>query len=374
MGARTATSPRAERAPLANVPSRLAELPPPIRPAEAEPRGRPAREARALRPLSLGGVPIGFPVVQAALSGYSDGPMRIVARRLGAPYTVAEVMLERFVRELRRGRSRHHLHVDDEEHPVGGQLMGSDPADFAPAAVRLVEAGFDVVDINFGCPVRSALGGCRGGYHLGQPAVALEIVARVRAAVPAEVPVTVKLRRGIDAGEGSRERFFAILDGAFGLGVAAATVHARTVEQKYAGPSDWSFLAEVKRHVGARTILGSGDLFDAAACLAMLEQTGVDGVSVARGAIGNPWIFAQARALAEGRELPVPDLREQRRVLELQCELGLARERVGDVTTTMRKFGMKFARHHPREAVVRDAFAAVRDLAGWRAVLAEHYA
>ena len=329
---------------------------------------------RPLRPLAIGGVAVGFPVVRAALSGYSDGAMRLVARRLGAPYAVAEVMLERFVRELRRGRSRHHLRVDDEEHPVGGQLMGSQPADFAPAAQRLVEAGFDVVDINFGCPVRSALGGCRGGYHLGQPEVALEIISRVREAVPPSVPVSVKLRRGIDASPESRERFDRILDGAFERGVAAVTVHARTVEQKYAGPSDWSFLAEVKRQAGARTVIGSGDLFTAAACLEMLDATGVDGVSVARGAIGNPWIFAQARALAEGRAPPVPDLAEQRRVLEMQCELGLRRERAADVATTMRKFGMKFARLHPREAEVRDAFAAVRDLGGWRAVLAEHYA
>lgn len=325
---------------------------------------------RAIRQLMIGAVPIGFPVVQAALSGYSDGPMRIVARRLGSPYTLAEVMLERFVLNLKnRDRTRHHLHISEEEHPVGGQLMGSEPADFGPAALKLVAAGFDVIDINFGCPVKSAMGGCRGGYHLSQPEVALEIVSRVRDAVPADIPVTVKMRRGIDDSNESREHFFQILDGAFARGVAAITVHGRTVAQKYVGPSDWTFLREVKRHAGSKTILGSGDLFTADACLDMLHATGVDGVSVARGAIGNPWIFQQARALAVGLPVLPPGIAEQRRVLEMQCALCLE---IGDAhraLPAMRMFGIQFARQHPQHAEVRTAFARTRSLDEWHNVL-----
>src|SRR4029079_8118690 len=99
-----------------------------------------------LSELRIGPLRLDFPVVQAALSGYSDMPMRLIARRLGAPYTLCEVLLDKFVVELKlRRRTKHHLFVADEEHPVGGQLMGADPTDFAPAAMRLVEAGFDVV-------------------------------------------------------------------------------------------------------------------------------------------------------------------------------------------------------------------------------------
>src|SRR3954464_14172081 len=178
--------------------------------------------------LSIGSLKLDFPVVQAALSGYSDMPMRLIARRLGAPYTLCEVMLDKFVIQLKsRRRSRHFLHIADEEHPTGGQLMGADPEDFAPAALRLAESGFDVVDINFGCPVKKVLGRCRGGFHLSQPAVALEIVRRVRDAVPSHIPVTVKMRRGMDDSTESRENFFTILDGAFAAGVAAITVHGR---------------------------------------------------------------------------------------------------------------------------------------------------
>lgn len=350
---------------MTNATSRIEELPPPVRSGPVA-----AFNPAGIRPLAIGGVAIGFPVVQAALSGYSDGPMRIVARRLGAPYTVAEVLIDRFVLDLKdRGRTRHRLLVTDEEHPVGGQLMGSDPDQFGPAASKLVAAGFDVIDINFGCPVKSAVGGCRGGYHLSQPEVALQIVGRVRDAVPEHIPVTLKMRRGIDDSAASRDRFYHILDGAFALGIAAVTVHGRTVEQRYLGPSNWDFLQAVKRHAGQKTILGSGDVFTAAACLEMLAYTGVDGVSVARGAIGNPWIFGQARALAAGLPLPEPDIAEQRRVLQMQCELCLTIGDMSRAASTMRMFGIKFARMHPRHEEVRDAFAVAKNLDDWRAIL-----
>ena len=172
-----------------------------------------------LPPLSIGSIQLDFPVVQAALSGYSDWAMRVIARRLGASYTLCEVMLDQFVNQVSRGRrADRYLRVSDEEHPVGGQLMGANPEDFGPAAARLVAAGFDVIDINFGCPVKKVLGRCRGGYLLGQVETALEIVARVRDAVPERVPVTVKMRRGLDDTAESRDKFFQIFDGAFQRG------------------------------------------------------------------------------------------------------------------------------------------------------------
>jgi nifR3 family TIM-barrel protein len=326
--------------------------------------------------LRLGSLRIDFPVVQAALSGYSDLPMRVIARRMGAPYTLCEVMLDKFILELKpRRKNRHFLMVADEEHPTGGQLMGADPSDFAPAALRLVAHGFDVIDINFGCPVKKVLGRCRGGYHLSQPAVALEIVRRVRDAVPEEIPVTVKMRRGLDDTAESREKFFEIFDGAYALGVAAITVHGRTVEQRYNGPSRWEFLRELKAYAGQRVVLGSGDLFNAQACLEMICFTGVDGVTVARGAIGNPWIFGQVRALAAGQPLPAPPmLHEQREVIREHYRLAEEVYGAERCLPDMRKFAIKYSQLHPQHLAVRADFCRVHEPGTWREVLDKWYA
>jgi nifR3 family TIM-barrel protein len=328
-----------------------------------------------LKPLKIGNVDIGFPVVQAALSGYSDWPMRVIAKRLGASYTLCEVMLDEFLVNLKeRKRTSHFLHISAEEHPIGGQLMGAEPEQFAAGALKLVAAGFDVIDINFGCPVKKVLGRCRGGYHLSQPDIALEIVRRTRDAVPAQIPVSVKMRRGIDDTPESRDQFFRILEGAFEIGVSSVTVHGRTVEQRYIGPSRWDFLREVKQQAGGRTILGSGDLFTPQDCLNMIAETGVDGVTVARGAIGNPWIFQQTKALAAG--LPMPDpptLHEQRDVLREHYRLAESLYGENRVGPLMRKFGIKYAILHPQHDELRAAFVKVRNLADWDRVLKQFY-
>lgn len=314
-------------------------------------------------------------MVQAALSGYSDWPMRVIARRLGAPYTICEVMLDEFLVNLKaRKRTSHFLHISDEEHPVGGQLMGAEPEQFAAGAVKLVEAGFDIIDINFGCPVKKVLGRCRGGFHLSQPAVALEVIRRTRENVPDGIPVTVKMRRGLDDSQQSRDQFFEILDGAFAIGVDAITVHGRTVVQRYNGPSRWEFLTEVKRHVGDKLILGSGDLFTAHDCVAMMRQTGIDGVTIARGAIGNPWIFQQCRALVAGEAMPdPPSLHEQREVLLEHYQLAESLYGADRVGQLMRKFGIKYAILHPQHDDVRAAFVKVKNLDQWRLALDRFY-
>ncbi len=330
-----------------------------------------------LKPLKIGNIEIGFPVVQAALSGYSDQPMRVLARRFGASYSLCEVMLDQFLVNLKdRKRTSHYLDISPEEHPVGGQLMGAEPVQFAAGAVKLVEAGFDVIDINFGCPVKKVLGRCRGGFHLGQPDIALEIVHRTRDVVPGHIPVTIKMRRGIDDSGQSRDDFFRILDGAFAAGISGITVHGRTVEQRYLGPSLWEFLREVKQHVGPdRVILGSGDLFTAQAALDMIRETGVDGVTIARGAIGNPWIFRQARTLAgEGRLEAAPTIFEQRETILAHLQLAERLYGAERASTVMRKFGIKYAASHPDFELIRTDYARARGIEGWQAVLDRWYA
>src|SRR5437773_6940221 len=289
--------------------------------------------------LTIGPLKIHMPAIQAALSGFSDRPMRAVARRYGAEFAMAEVVLDEQV--VLKGKLRTRLfQIAANDHPIGGQLMGSRPEQFAEAANDLVEAGYDSVDLNFGCPVRKVLGRCRGGFLLSEPKDALAIVKAVIESVGGRRPVTLKMRRGFDDSAESERNFFSILDGAFALGAAAVTVHGRTVKQRYIGPSNWDFLARVKRHAGSGTILGSGDLFTAEAVLQMMGETGVDGVTVARGAIGNPFIFRECRALLQGLEIPPPSIAEQRDALDLHLAESLKLYDDAHASAIFRKFGI----------------------------------
>lgn len=260
--------------------------------------------------------------VQAALSGYSDLAMRTVAREHGAPYALNEVVLDELV--LQKGKlQRRILDVPAHDHPVGGQLMGSRPETFGRAAREMVRAGYDVVDVNFGCPVNKVLGRHRGGWLLQDPDTALAMVDAVLQAVAGDVPVTVKMRRGSDDSPAAEARFWTILDGAVARGIAAVTVHPRTVAQKYQGPSRWPFLQRVKQHLGSFPVLGSGDLFSPFDVLAMREQTGVDGVTVARGCIGNPFVFEQIQDLLAGRPAQRPTAAQQRAAMHRHWQLAV---------------------------------------------------
>lgn len=321
----------------------------------------------------LGNIQMDVPFVQAALSGYSDLPMRRMARAHGAPYCLNEVVLDTLVTHKGKTRTRV-LRVEPDDHPVGGQLMGAAPDPCARAASDMVEAGYDAIDINFGCSVRKVLRRRRGGFHLSQPEVALDIVRCVYDAVGDRCPVTLKMRRGFDDSADSEPGFFTILDGAFEAGVTAVTVHGRTVAQGYVGPSDWRFLERVKRHIGEKILLGSGDLFSAEACLRMLDQTGVDGVSVARGCIGNPWIFDECSTLCAGRPLPPPPgVGEQGRTIAAHFAESVKVHGARLAARVMRKFGIMYAEHHPCAREVRDAFVAVKSVAGFEAVLRRWY-
>ncbi len=314
-----------------------------------------------MSPVNIGNVQIEHPFTQAALSGYSDLPMRRIARRYGASYTLNEVVLDKMVLQKGKGQKRILTKIEPQDQPVGGQLMGSDPDQFAPAARLLADAGYNVIDINFGCPVRKVLGRCRGGFLLSQPKQALDIVRRVVDAVAHDVPVTVKMRRGLDDTPESERNFFAILDGAFEAGVSGVTVHGRTVEQRYVGPSRWEFLSKVKRHVGEGLVFGSGDLFTAQSCIDMMNETGVDGVTIARGAIGNPWIFGECVALATNAPLPdPPSIADQRECIEAHFTESRAHHGDGLAGRLMRKFGIKYSELHPCKKDVRNAFIAVK--------------
>ncbi|MEL7473727.1 MAG: tRNA-dihydrouridine synthase family protein [Planctomycetota bacterium] len=370
------------------------------------------------------------PFFQAGLAGYSDAPMRLVARQQGCPLCVTEALLDRTLIAGGRGFAKADLgDLHDnvpggaEDHPLAGQIMGSEPAEMGAAAMKMAEqsarhdkayrdlayrditrhdvwdadtyratlgelapppppasdtARFEAIDVNLACPVKKIAKKARGGHWLAEPEGAIRILEAVRESVPADIPTTVKMRRAFDETEPMREAFLKIFDAAYDMGYAWVTVHGRTVEQKYVGPSRWAPLRELVERSPDRIIFGSGDVWTEADVMRMLAWTGVSAVSVARGCIGDPWIFRRCRDLLAGREPREPTLAEQRSVLESHFELALKNNRTfrkPEMHTgkTMRKFGIRFARWHPDHEAVKRRMIAVSSLDDWRAVLDEHY-
>ena len=197
----------------------------------------------------------------------------------------------------------------------------------------------------------------------------------MRDAVPAEIPVTVKMRRGIDDSAESRDRFYEIFDGAFALGVAAITVHGRTVMQRYDGPSRWEFLRELKQHAGDRVVLGQRRLVHGAG---LPRHDAVHGRRWRDGRPRGDWQsvdFRAGPALAAGEPLPdPPTLYEQREVIREHYRL--AEEIYGPerCLPDMRKFAIKYSQLHPRHLEVRADFCGVRQAGGWSDVLDRWYA
>lgn len=364
------------------------------------------------------------PFFQAGLAGYSDAAMRLIARRHGCPFCVTEALLDRTLLAGGRGFAKADLgEIEDnipggaDDAPLAGQIMGSDPAEMAAAAIKMVEQaarserayralahrdappsdeqtlrpsarGFAAIDINLACPVKKIAKKARGGHWLAEPAGAIAILEAVRAAVPGGVLVTVKMRRSFDDTPEMADNFDRIFDAAYGIGCAWVTVHARSVQQKYLGPSRWDLLRDIVARKGAgRIVFGSGDIWHAEDVFRMIAYTGVAGVSIARGCIGNPWIFRQCRDLLEGREPRRPTLAEQRQVLLEHFDLamrvnqlftrgeGATRDERAEHHTarTMRKFGIRFAEHHPEGQTVRRRFIACQTMSDWHGVVRQHY-
>ena len=325
----------------------------------------------ALKPLRVGGITIGFPVILAPLAGFSDLPYRLICRSLSAPFCTTEAMLDRQV--LVEGKLKKRLiALDPADHPVGGQLMGNDPETMARSAAALAGMGFDSIDLNFACPVKKVLARRRGGYLMKEPDLALAIVRSVVRSVPGK-PVTLKLRRAFHESDRTYGALRKILGGALDAGVAAACVHARSVEQKYRGRADWEFLSRLKREFPDRTLIGSGDVLKPADALRMIEETGVDGVAAARGAIGNPWFFRQARDIAAGRDPFLPSLEEQREVIIRHHELCREVYGPGRGLKKIVHFGLQYARMHPSPSKLRRACLEVQTEEDWFSFLESWY-
>ena len=309
--------------------------------------------------LKLGNLVLNVPFVQAPISGYSDYAMRRLALDFGAPLTFAGVMLAKSAASAKMLRKRI-FHPFDDEHPVGAQILGNDPETMAKAAKALQDAGYDIIDLNFACPAPKVLRRQRGGWLLRDPETVMQIYSRVREAVTC--PVTMKLRRGYGKGNQSYDNYYAIVSEASRQGVDALTIHGRTVLQGFTGEVDWDLLAETKRQFPETTIIGSGDLFEPQAIVERLRDSKLDGVLIARGAIGNPWIYSGLNAVLAGKPVPgPPTLAEQAEVMQKHFEILCLLFGQVKAVRYFRKFLIRYCKLHPNRKQAQMSLLAAKD-------------
>lgn len=244
------------------------------------------------------------PIFLAPLAGVSDRPFRILASRFGADMVFTEMVSAKAI-AFNNQKTSQLLAVSPELETVAIQLFGNDPKIMAESAKRIVHDGIAAIDVNMGCPVPKVVNILEGSALMKDPDRVARIVEALVEAV--EVPVTVKIRAGFDA---EHKNAVEVALAAQNAGAAMVAVHGRTREQFYTGKADWQIIADVKKALSI-PVVGNGDIFLPNDAKAMFEQTGCDGVMVARGAQGNPWIFQEIKHyMATGELLERPSVDE----------------------------------------------------------------
>lgn len=302
-------------------------------------------------------------VFLAPMEEVSDRPFRRICRRLGADMVYTEfVSSEALIRSVARSRGK--IRLADDEHPVGIQLYGNREEALVEAARLSERAGPDLIDINFGCPVKKVACKGAGSGLLREPELLLRLTEAVVRAV--SLPVTVKTRLGWD------DSSILIVELARRLeeiGIAALTLHARTRQQMFKGEAAWEWIARVKQAVSI-PVIGNGDVRAPEDVGRMFATTGCDAVMIGRAAIGNPWIFQRAKALLRTGVDPGPPAREEQVAVFLGQLREAAREKEEHrAVLEMRKHLSAMLRGEPRISEVRAAALRETTIAGVEAVL-----
>ena len=299
---------------------------------------------------SMDGLFGAYRVLLAPMAGVSDIALRTLCREQGADMTFTEMVSAKGL-SYANEKTRHLLDLADGEDKVAVQLFGHEPATMASQAAWIEGAMGDslaYLDINMGCPVRKIAGKGDGSALMKDPQLAAEITAAVVSAV--SHPVTCKFRRGFAQGDETAPEFAKRMEQA---GASAVAVHGRFAEQMYRGSADWGVIAKVKRSVSI-PVVGNGDITDGDSAVRMAEQTGCDALMIARGAQGNPWIFAEVKAALEGREYQAPSLQERLDMARRHAELLTHRE--GRNIVRMRKHAAWYVTGLPGAARARGMF------------------
>ena len=266
--------------------------------------------------MQIGSVTIDSRLALAPMAGVTDAAFRQICAEKGAGYTVTELVSAKALC-YRDKKTAQLLQPFPGEHPFAAQIFGSDASCMAEAAQLALEiSGADIIDINMGCPVGKVVNNGDGCALMKDPEKAARIAEAVVQAV--KVPVTAKMRRGWDKGSINAVELAKMLEQA---GVSAVAVHGRTRAQMYGGEADWNTIRDVKQAVGI-PVIANGDVFSAEAAVRILRFTGADMAMIGRGSFGDPWLFEQAAAALEGRDIPpLPPFAERWDTAVRQTEL-----------------------------------------------------
>ncbi len=322
--------------------------------------------------LEIGPLAVDPPLFLAPMAGVTDRDFRLIVRRIGGVGVVAMEFISS--RDLTsdhgkvRARTRRLMHFSAEERPLAIQIYGSDAETMARAAREVEALGADLCDINMGCPANKVLKGCAGAALMGDLRLAEDIIARVRRAIA--IPLTVKFRLGLDEARLSYLELGRICQD---QGVDAVAVHARTAHQRFDGRADWRHLARLKEAL-AIPVIGNGDVTGPDDALAMLRQTGCDGVMIGRGATRDPWLFRRIAARLAGGRWPEPSLEERRDLILDHFRAVVEREPPGFALHKLRTFTGWYSHGLPRGQELRRGISRLRTAPEFLLAIEAHFA
>ena len=264
-----------------------------------------------MKQLKIGNVTLPNRYILGPMAGVTDLPFRVLCKEQGAGLLCMEMVSAKAILYNNKN-TESLLEIHPDEQPVSLQFFGSDPKIMSEMAKRVEERPFDIMDINMGCPVPKVVRNGEGSALMKNPKLVYEIVSAMVKAI--DKPVTVKIRKGFDDSCINAVEIAKIIEEA---GAAAVAVHGRTREQYYSGQADWDIIRQVKEAVSI-PVIGNGDVTSPQKAEELVKQTGCDGIMIARGAQGNPWIFSEMITYEETGTLPERPGKEEVRDMMLR--------------------------------------------------------